>query len=101
MHFYSKVAALATGTAPENMISDAAMAFLAAEEKAVQSAVNIAPESKTLVWKRLARGQFAKLMEKGSAMTDGIPAAALRLNRLWMFLYSVSSTFVHRGDLST
>lgn len=73
------------------MISDAAEIFLASEEKVVRCALNITPEAKTnLLWKRIARGQFAKLLERGSVVIDGFPVAALRLNRVWLFLYTVS-----------
>lgn len=84
-------ATLATASTPDNIGVEIAKSFRQSEERIVKNVVSIVPESKTIAWKRLMKGQLLKLMERRSIMMDdSVPDITMQLNRAAVFLYMVS-----------
>jgi hypothetical protein len=85
------VSTLAVATLPLNVSHDVATSLLTHEETAVANSVSIVPESKSVMLKRLIRGQVPRSVTKHRILAiEDFPPMALGISRMSAFLYMVS-----------
>jgi hypothetical protein len=85
------ISTLAVASASASLPRSISSSMIAKEEEIVANAVSVVPESKSVMLKRLIRGQFPRrLTGRRILAAEEVPKMALVLNRMSCFLYMVS-----------